>query len=219
MRKILYTSIAATILMASCRSSSYFTTPNNLRNITGTLYLTNGKAVDGKLVVNSEAFMNRAVRVYEAGERKPMRFPLSDISAYSIRQDYYALKEIEGGFPMGKRVSFMKRLTREDSRIHLFEHTEKKTHTGPNNTTTTSYETQYFLQLPGENGNGVWALNSSKFVPDFDGKVSRLVADCPSLSQKIANREPGYFYAQVSLFGERRAEVMLRIIKEYNQCN
>lgn len=219
MRKILYTSIAATILLASCRSSSYFTTPNNLRNMEGTLYLDNGKAVDGKLVIHTESFMNTGVRVYQEGEKKPMRFPLSDIRAYSLRQDYYALKEIEGGFPMGKKVSFMKRLTGENSRIHLFEHTEKKTHTGPNNTTTNSFETQYYLQLPGEKGDGVWALNSSKFVPNFNEKVSRLLADCPSLSEKVASKEPGYFYAQVSLFGERRADVMLHIIKEYNQCN
>jgi hypothetical protein len=64
----------------------------------------------------------------------------------------------------------------------------------------------------------VWALNGAKFVPDFHQKVSKLVSDCPTLAAKISNKENGYFYAQVSLFKEKRAGVLLNIIDEYNNC-
>ena len=111
----------------------------------------------------------------------------------------------------------MKRLTGEGSRIHLYEDLQKETTTS-NNVTSTKYETQYYMQFPKEDGDEVWPLNSKKFVPNFDEKMSRIVADCPSLAEKIARKENGYFYAQVSLFKERRAEVLLHIIDEYNQC-
>jgi hypothetical protein len=48
--------------------------------------------------------------------------------------------------------------------------------------------------------------------------MSGMVSDCPSLAQKIAAKESGYFYAQVSLFKEKRAEVLMNIIREYNRC-
>ncbi|HEY0751010.1 MAG TPA: hypothetical protein VGD26_07635, partial [Chitinophagaceae bacterium] len=130
---------------------------------------------------------------------------------------YFALKQLKGGLTLSKEFSFMKRLTREGSRIHLYEDIQKETSTS-NNGTSTKYETQYYMQFPNEQGDAVWPLNSNKFVPNFDEKMSRLVADCPTLSERIAKKENGYFYAQVSLFKERRAEVLLNIIDEYNQC-
>jgi hypothetical protein len=129
------------------------------------------------------------------------------------------LKEVRGGIRLGKEYSFMKRLTKEDSRIHLYENTEKvTTSSGPNMGSYTYYETQYFLKLPNEEGDAVWPLSSSKFVPNFDEKMSKLVADCPKLAAKIANKEDGYFYAQVSFFKEKRANVLMNIIDEYNSC-
>ncbi|HEX6913803.1 MAG TPA: hypothetical protein VF145_01095, partial [Chitinophagaceae bacterium] len=76
----------------------------------------------------------------------------------------------------------------------------------------------YYMQFPSETGDGVWAVNSSKFVPNFDEKMSKLLEDCPALAKKIAAKENGYFYAQVSVFRERRADVLMTIIKEYNEC-
>ena len=89
---------------------------------------------------------------------------------------------------------------------------------GPNTGSYTYYETEYFLQLPNEEGDAVWPLGSNKFVPNFEEKMSKLVTDCPALAAKISNKEEGYFYAQVSLFKERRANVLMTIIEEYNEC-
>jgi hypothetical protein len=115
----------------------------------------------------------------------------------------------------------MKRLTPESSRIHLYEDVEKVSETNRangNSYTNTRYETEYYLQLPNEAGSDVYALNSSRFVPNFDEKMSRVVSDCPALAQKIAAKENGYFYAQVSFFKEKRANVVMTIIEEYNRC-
>ena len=189
--------------------------------MTGTLYLTNGKSVDGKLVIQMGNLFSSDVKVYAEGDKKPMHFDLGEVEGYRIRNDYYALKEKKGGLAIGRRLSFMKRLTPENSRIHLYEDLEKVTETNKVNGNTnnrTYYETEYFMQLPGEEGSAVYALGGSKFVPNFDEKMSRMVSDCPSLSQKIAIKEDGYFYAQISLFKEKRVNVLMNIIEEYNRC-
>src|SRR5215212_6023014 len=207
---ILVFSILLAFSAVSCHPV-YFNTPNDLKN---------GKSVDGKIIINKSSFLSSPVKVYTEGDKKPMQFPLMDVKGYEIRNDYYALKEIRGGISIGHRYSFMKRLTAENSRIQLYENTEKvTTNSGYNNNiSTTSYETEYFMQLPGEEGDAVWSLSSNKFVPNFDEKMSKMVSDCPALSKKIANKEEGYFYRQVTMFKEKRADVLLNIIEEYNRC-
>jgi hypothetical protein len=207
------------IVLASCKSAAYFDTPNDLKNMPATLYLNNGKTYQGKLVVHTSNYSNSAVKLYEEGDKKPMNFSIMDVKGYQFRNDYYELKEVRGGLRFGKEYSFMKRLTRDDSRIHLYENTEKiTTSNGPNSGNYTRYETEYYLQLPKEEGDAVWPLSSSKFVPNFDEKLSQMVADCPALAQKIRNKAEGYFYAQVSMFKEKRVNVLMQIIDEYNNC-
>ena len=183
----------------------------------GVVYLTNGKSFEGKISINKGSFVSNPVKVYAEGDKKPMQFDLRDVKAYEINGDYYALKEIKGGVIIGHRYSFMERLTPENSRIHLYENVEKVT-TRTRYGTTTHYETEYYMELPGTDDDNVWAVNSSKFVPNFDEKMSKLLSDCPMLARKIANQEEGYFYRQISMFKEKRANVLLNIIEEYNRC-
>ena len=148
-----------------------------------------------------------------------MRFGIHHIKGYELRNQHYELKEIKGGIRLGREYSFMKRLTKESSMIHLYENTRKVSHPGGKHTSSyTTYETEYFLEIPRDESEAVWNLNSSKFVPDFNEKMSRLVADCPLLTTKISSKKEGYFYAQVSLFKEKRVNVLMNIIEEYNNC-
>lgn len=187
-----------------------------------TLFLANGKSVEGKLIISTENTLGSPVKIYLQGDSKPQKYNLSEVKGYQIRNDFYELKQIKGNWSIGKNMSFMKRLTPKDSRIHLYENTERvsvsNTNRDGSTTNTNRYETQYYMQFPNEEGDGVWAVNSSKLVPNFDEKMSKLVADCPTLATKIAAKEPGYFYAQISLFNEKRAAVLWSIIKEYNDC-
>ena len=206
------------VILSSCRSMAYFETPNDFRNMPAIVYLTNGRSYEGKLQVHTNHFSKSAVKLYAEGDKKPMRFNLDHIRGYELRNSYYELKEIKGSVQLLKEYSFMKRLTPENSRLHLYENTRKVARPGGKHTGShVTYETEYFLKIPGE-GNTVWSLSSSRFVPNFDEKMSKLVADCPSLSAKISKKEDGYFYAQVSLLNERRATVLLNIIEEYNRC-
>ena len=220
MRSCLVIIILISFFFASCRSAAYFESPNNFRNITGKLFLTNGRTVEGKLVVNTGNFMGSAVRVFLPGDKEPQKFNLLDVKGFELRDNYYELKEVRPSISIGRaNYSFMKRLTKPDSRIHLFENMEKYTTGGTRGSSaTTRYEPEYYMQFPGEQGDVVWAVNSSKFVPNFDEKMSKLVEDCPALAAKIASKEEGYFYAQVTVFKEKRADVLWNIITEYNKC-
>lgn len=222
MRSLLPLITVAILLFSACRSASSFESPNNLRNITGTLYLTNGRTVEGKLVVNTRNTFGSEVKMFLPGEKKAQKYELHEVEGYNIRGEYYELKEIKGGISIGRNLSFMKRLSPQDSRIHLYENMEvnNSTTTNSNGSTNTNrtVEIQYYMQFPNETGDGVWSANSSKFVPNFDDKMSKLVADCPTLAAKISNKENGYFYAQVTVFKEKRAEVLWNIISEYNKC-
>jgi hypothetical protein len=219
MNRIVLSFLIAVFFLSSCRSLSYFETPNALRNLPATLYLTNGRTYQGRLIIHTNRFSNSAVKLYTEGDKRPMRFSIHNVKGYELRNEYYALKEAKGGIHLVKEYSFMKRLTNADSKIHLYENLTKVSHpSGKHTSAYTTYETEYYLQLPNEEGNAAWPLNSSKFVPNFDEKMSKLVAACPSLAAKIANKEEGYFYAQVSLFKEKRTNVLMNIIDEYNAC-
>ena len=221
MKKNLILALIAVMVLASCGSVTSFESPNSLRNMTGTLFLTNGKSVDGKLVIQMGNMFGSDVKVYADGEKDAMKFNLGEVEGYRIRGDYYSLKEKKGGIALGRRLSFMKRLTPENSRIHLFEDVERVSETHKVNgrdETNYRYEIEYYMQLPNEATSNVYPLGGSRFVPNFDEKMSRMVSDCPSLAQKIVAKESGYFYAQISLFKEKRADVLMNIIDEYNRC-
>lgn len=208
-------------ILCSCGSVTSFESPNSFRNMYGTLFLRNGKAIDGRLVVQLGNVFSSNVKIYEEDDKKPMNFSLGEVTGYRIRNDFYFLKEKKGGLGLGRRLSFMKRLTLDDSRIHLYEDMEKVSETSKANgvtNTRTRYEREYYLQLPDEQNDGVYPLGGSRFVPAFDEKMSRIVSDCPALAKKIASKADGYFYAQVSLFKEKRVNVLMNIIEEYNRC-
>lgn len=212
--------VAVTIILTSCKTASYFDSPNDLSYISGTLYLNNGRTIDGKLTVDDG--YNGRVKIFLPGEKKPQRYDYTEVEGFMIRNEYYELKEIRDGGALSRRYRFhfMKRLTPESSKIHLYEYLDRSTtRTGRNfNRTVSTLEKDYYLQLPAEKGDGVWDISLSKFVPNFDEKMSKIVADCPNLSQKIADKEKGYFYSQLGGSEEKRVDMLWNIISEYNKC-
>lgn len=178
----------------------------------------NGKTYEGKLLIESTEVFGRPVKIFTEGDTRPMQFNLDEVEGYRIQSDRYDLREVKGGLRIGKELSFMKRLTPEASRIHLYEYLKKVNESTKGYTAIkTRYERELCIQMPNE-GLAVYPSRSSRFVPNFDEKMSRLVNDCPSLANKIAAKEDGYFYAQVGLVKENRATVLMAIIDEYNRC-
>ena len=212
------------VAFASCKTAAYFDSPNDLNYISGTLYLRTGEKFEGKISVNESS--GGLIKIYLDGEKKPQRYKYPEVKGYKVRNDYYELKEIKDGAALNRayRFHFMKRLTEDNSRIHLYEYLDKRTsYTGyggyRRNSSVTSLEKNYYIQLPSERNNGVWDISLSRLTPNFDEKMSKIVDDCPVLSQKIANKEKGYFYSQLGGSEEKRVDMLWNIINEYNQCN
>ena len=80
-------------VFASCKSLSYFTSPNDLRNIPATLHLLDGRNINGKLIVQQNTFSN-TVKIYIDGKKDPEKYNLYEVKGYTIRNEYYALKSI-----------------------------------------------------------------------------------------------------------------------------
>ncbi len=215
--------VATVVALTSCKTSAYFNSPNDLNYISGTLYLTTGEKLEGKISVSEDA--GGLVKIFLDGEKKAQRYRFPEVKAYSVRNDYYELKEVKDGIAFNRayRFHFMKRLTSAKSKIHLYEYLDKQTsysgYGGYRRTSSyTSLEKNYYIQLPSEKYDGVWDIGLSKLVPNFDEKMSKIVDDCPALSQKIANKEKGYFYSQLGAGDEKRVDMLWNIINEYNEC-
>ncbi len=50
-------------------------------------------------------------------------------------------------------------------------------------------------------------------------KRSKVIIECPELSNKIQHKNKGYFFPLYSLGSNKKVEVFLRIINEYDSCN
>jgi hypothetical protein len=77
---------AMIVVLASCKTIAYYDSPNDLNYINGTLYLTNGEKIDGKLSINEST--GGPVKLYVDGEKKPQRYRFPEIEGYSIRNEF-----------------------------------------------------------------------------------------------------------------------------------
>jgi hypothetical protein len=213
------------IALSSC-NSAYFTTANNMRNMYGTVYTTNGKILDGEISVNNNGgFNSREYIRFKAKGQKEEKIPFDEIKELSVRNEFYAPKKLDQGgnlFGNTNRLLLIKRLTKGDSRIQLYEHREINTNTNrdANGNTFTNERTnlQYYISLPNMDKYETYNIERRNVVPDFEDKVSAMVKDCTSLAAKIKAKDKGYFYAQISLRDNKKVETWLRIIEEYNAC-
>jgi hypothetical protein len=207
------------LLLASC-NSSYFNTANNMQNMYGTVYLQNGKELTGNISVSlNNSFGPRDfIRFSARGRGDREKIYIEDLNGFAIRNDFYAPKKLDRGFLSGDRMLFVKRLTKEDSRIHLYEYFDRRNTANTNGNSFSVPVYEYFIALPGQEKYTAWNLDGRRLVPNFEDKMSEYVKDCPALAEKIKRKDRGYFYAQVSLSNMKRIETVLNIIDEYNTC-
>lgn len=225
--KKLYIILAVVFLFAftACKAP-YYNTANNMKLINGTVFTNDGKEIPGQVTLNLENY--RSSRLYVTVLRKDAKdaekINLTDIKGINIRNDYYEPKLIDmGGFGNSDEFRFVKRMTKEGSKIHLYELYEQRTrqtnsrYNGGSSYTTPEYS--YYITTPAHTRQqAAWNIEGRKLTPNFEDKMSEIVKDCPSLAEKIKRKEKGYFYAQVSLIDSKKIETMLGIIDEYNKC-
>lgn len=206
--------------LASCKTP-VFTTVNNMRLINGVVTMNDGTRYEGSITSNTEDYRsNPYITLTQSGSKESRRIYLSEIKFMSVRGNTYEPKVIDMG---RKQLLFVKRLTKEDSRIQLYELYEQKSRTNQTRYGTTSTapsdEYSYYITTPSHGPQDMaWNIEGRHLTPNFEDKMSEIVKDCPSLADKIRKKEKGYFYAQISLVQEKRIETMMNIIEEYNRC-
>ncbi len=207
------------VLLTGCATQSYFKSPNDVFKEKVVLYLLNKPPVSGTLTITFENDFNRDLANVQApkfmpeGKNEEEKIDIKEIVGYTFDKNYYALKQFYLFTNNSYHFLFGKRLTGEASKIQLYELYE----TGKGNATGQT-EYSYFITMPGFGRYETLNTHSEKLTPNFDLKMSELVADCPTVAQKIRNKQKDYFIPVVSFNTFKHKEVMMKIIEDYNNC-
>ena len=194
-----------------------------MRYISGTVYLNSGREITGPINSSLATYYtsNSYITMTEGDAKESQKIYLSDIKGINVRNNYYEPKFIDMGWG-SDRVMFVKRLTKENSRIGLYELYQQQTNTSTNrrgySSSYTTDDYSYYITIEGHPQTEAWNIGGKHLTPNFEDKMSEIVKDCPVLADKVKRKEKGYFYAQVSLITEKRIETMMNIIEEYNRC-
>ena len=211
-------------LSFGCKPYSYFRTPNDLLKKDCTVYLINGTEKKGKLTIQLETGHNTDNLVYlTTGKNWEEKIAIDSIQYYQLTKDYYYPKKINLDtyeipnkdnlyLPDVRNILFVKRLTKENSRVNLYELYKSKL-----NSLDGIDHYDYFISFRTDDRLTALYLGSNKFFPRFEEKMSTLLSDCPSLSNKIKQKSKGYFASQISL-DLKKYEIFKRIVDEYNTC-
>ncbi len=193
-----------------------------MRNINSTVYLKDGTEMNGQLSTTLDNSFNSTnyIQFSENGKDKK-KLNVADVKAIRVRGNYYEPKLIDQGSWSRDQMLFVKRLTKDGSRIQLYELYEQRTRNTNSrygNSTQVEDQYSYYVSLPGQDPYQAWNVDGRHLTPNFEDKMSEYVKDCPTLAEKIKRKEKGYFYAKISFASEKRIETLMNIIDEYNRC-
>lgn len=207
-----------------CKTYSYFNGPNDMLNKPVLVKMVDGSVLEGKLSVQFETGQSHSefLKLITA-DNTEKRIPAKDILCYSFENAWYYPKElnIEAYVipnrdvlytPNVNNLLFVKRLTDSSARLQLYELFRSKLTTSDGND-----QHEYYLSFSNDHRFTAWSFRGNKIFPDFEYKMSELLADCPALAAKIKQKQDGYFLKQLSLDG-RKLQVIRRIVAEYNAC-
>lgn len=201
--------------MVSC-NTPYYSSVNSMAGQPATLTLSNGQVLSGKIRVNSfDSYSSISSIAFAEGVSKSYQtYGLNDIRFLFVNGSNYSVKNLKGNDMWGgNALRFVKELTPMNGNLQLFENEVLTKSTDG----TLHREQQLFVQLPGNNLD-VYNAQSDKFIPNFDVKVPAMLAACPSLCEKISNKNKDFFYAFVNQGETRRKQVWMNIVNAYNQC-
>ncbi|MDE3143914.1 MAG: hypothetical protein KGL19_07150, partial [Bacteroidota bacterium] len=194
------------IIAGGCKTYSYFNGSNDLLNEYCQVFLVDGTEIDGKITIQFETGhdVDKYLKI-QTGNNAEKKILITDIQYYKHNDDYYFPKETnletyeipyrdKMYTPNVNNILFMKRLTKENAKIQLFQLFKSRT-----NSSDGMDQYDYFISLNNENRFVTWSIRGNKFFPDFEEKMSKIVSDCPSLAEKIAQKMNGYAVKQMSL--------------------
>ena len=215
MRNIFNFWIIGSFTISGC-VTSYFKTPNDVYKTSATIYLEDGAEKTGELTTQFETGFDalKFITLFHKETGNTENINIENIKYYKVNNNCYVPKKIDLNLNGTYHLLFVKRLTEESSKIHLYELPQlyKSTGTGED-------RTLYFISFSTHSKYEVWSIYSKKLLPDFEYKMSDVVSDCPSLAEKIKEKNKDYYIPRVSFPDSKKLEIYKRIIAEYNNCH
>jgi hypothetical protein len=209
--------ILSVFILPGC-ISSYFSTANDVCKTQATVVIADGTETTGQLTVLFENNIDakKTIDLFYKETGKTEKINAETIRYYKIKNNYYVPKKIDLHLDGHYHLLFVKLLSAENSKIRLYQLTQKfkSTPTGEN-------WQLYYISLPSFSKFEVWSTYSQNLSPHFELKMSQAVADCPALAKKIESKTKGYYIPDLPpmLFADaKRIEVYQRIIAEYDSC-
>ena len=208
-------------VMCSC-NSTFFKTANEMRGIQGQIVLRNGKELEGKIrtKVNFSKLEKNYVEITSEKE-KTTRYNMEDIASMTVRNNTYVPKILQAGSWGMDQARFVKVISPAGAKIKLYEYLTISSNTATVGGVVSSYDQTnfaYYVSMPGDGDLECTNIENRRFVPDFDEKVADLVKKCKPLSKKIKSKDKDYYYPLI-VSNDRRINVWLNIINEYDHCN
>jgi hypothetical protein len=201
-------------IVSGCKITAYFHTPNDMVRQYGTVYLENGTEKTGAITIDFEIGHPAKDFISLSLNGKPVKVYIKDVKGYKIKDKYYVPRYIDVEGNGINYLLFVRRLTSEGSKIHLYEFYKRDGYSNASGEDPYSY----YISFPTLSKYDVWNVSGKYLVPRFDEKMSKIVSDCSALARKILQQDKGYFYTQLTTSNQKRAEVLKKIIDEYNEC-
>ena len=216
MKYVFVACLICSVIIPGC-VSTYFKTPNDVYKTPATVYLDDGTVKTGDLTVQFETGFDYdyLVSLSHNEKKNTEKIRLQSITCYKVKNDYYYPKQIDVRSDGKYSLLFLKLLSPQNSKIQLFElNVSYKT------AATGQSDKLYFIAPQKSSKYEVWSVYGKKFTPDFEYKMSSLVADCPTLADKIKSKADGYYIANPAFTSDAKKVVIYkRIIEEYDSCH
>ncbi|MDP4261981.1 MAG: hypothetical protein Q8941_05565 [Bacteroidota bacterium] len=197
-----------------CKPVAYFNTPNDVFKKEAVVHLLNGTVKKGEISIQFETGYGTSNFISLKNGAAEEKIAIDSVISYSVGDEHYYLKKVDIDLNGSEKLLFVKMLTKENSRIKLYELFEQK-----KQSTDGQDHFSYFISLPTHDRLQTWNTGSRNLVPNFDEKMSKIVEDCPALANKIRQNSKGYFITGLMLSNQKKVEVLLRIINEYDDCH
>lgn len=173
----------------------------------GKITMMDGKELTGELTYSFVSIRNL---IFVAPGAEKEKIKTNDIKEFTISGTRF-VRIVTTAISIGKDWEFAICLTPENSKISIFESINQ---TGLE--TGSGYKTErgYFVKFPNE--EKAKSLSDLSLTP-FHKKVSKIIADCPALSEKIANKAEGYKLGLIST-PQQQFDVFMKVATEYQDC-
>lgn len=193
-------------VISGCKMVAYFHTSNDMFGQDGTVYLEDGTEKNGEITIFFETDHEPKNFIELKSNGNSEKIFIKEIKGYKIKDKYYVPRLVDLNGNGINHLLFVQRLTKEKSKIHLYELYQRNQ--GNNAYGEDIYS--YYISLPTLAKYEVWNASSKYLVPRFEEKMSKIVSDCPSLANKIQQENNGYFYGQATLSNQKK----LKCLKE-----